>query len=273
MTISIFLKKETFILLVISISVLFGGGCRKKQDSLSFRIAVSPDDKKIAFIKGPRTSNPDNPFPDDRKSKLYILDLNDKTVISISSPARMSFSSLPIGWRPSINSPELYITTKTMEDPLERKLMRIVVKQENAHLETCECNMPDDVVSSLVWSPDGNTLLIECMTRLLFSYDGCKTLTKTSIGGFLSPSLPIWIDNDKVYAAEEEALLEITLNDKKPKLKRIIESDYNDVRVYGAMKGEPVYAIGPKIYRGDNIFFEAEKMPSFGFVNESFAAF
>jgi hypothetical protein len=267
--------KNVFLVLLI-IFLVFGNGCRKKQEVLSFRIAVSPDDKKIAFLKGPRTNAPENPFPDDRKSKLYILDLNDNTIVSTGLPDRMSFDSLSIGWRPLVNPPELYVSVRTMEEPLplERKLIRIVVEKEKALIETCECNLPYvDSVGALSWSPDGQTLAIACLTRLFFSYDTCKTLTKTSIGGFLSPRPPVWTNNDKVYVSEQEALLEVTLNDKIPKLKHIIESDDNDVRIFGAMKNEPIYTVGAKIYHGENLFYESEKIPSFGFVNESFAAF
>ncbi len=246
-----------------------GSGCERKRDVISLRIAVRPDYEMIAFVAGPNA--PGTFWPDPDKSKVYILDISNNRVIDVDLPDKMSVG-MSIGWRMGREPAELYVTAKTRREPLERKLLRIVLKENEPFIEQCKCKMNFlNSDGALSWSPDGNNLVIACLTRLVFSFDGCETLIETELGGF-APENPVWTSNECVYAKEDDALLEIALTNESIGLKRTVASGTKNIHVFGTMDGEAVYSIDTRIYRGETLFLEYDKPVRFGFTNEYYAA-
>lgn len=264
------MKIINIVLLVVLIAVAVTVcGCDKKKSVISMRIAVSPDDKMIAFAAGPKAH--DNIWPEAGKGKLYILDIAQRNVFAVNLPGELSI--LPLSWRPGTNPPELYTTATFKGKKLERKLLRIVVQKDNAIVEICPCPMNFlDVVGVSRWSPDGNHLAIVLPFQIAFSHDGGKTLIKTGFG--TCPTNLVWVNNETVYITDVNSMSEITVTNQSAEVKRTVTSDSkNNVHLFGKMNGALVYSVDTNMYCGDKLLLETEKHVRWGFVNEYYAAF
>jgi hypothetical protein len=264
------MKIRSIVLLAILITVAaMVCGCDKKKSVINRLIAVSPDEKIIAFVAGPKAH--DNYWPEQGKENLYILDRAQGNVFAVNLPGELSARSL--GWRPDKNPPELYTTVTSKEAKFERKLLRIVVQKDKAIVETCPCQIKFDIDNALSWSPDGNHLSIALLSQIVFSHDGGKTLIDSGIGGF-SAGIPFWVNNETVYFMDGNYLIEITATNQSAEIKRVVAfGSGNNIYLFGTMNGTPVYSVDTNMYCGDKLLLKTEKHVRKGFVNDYYAAF
>jgi hypothetical protein len=258
---SIHLKLEKLLLVIITLIAGFISGCRDKS-VIWVKVAISPDGEKLAFCAGAKSTK--GKWPDPRMSHIYVLDLLDFTSQQIKFPRSTLTLEGVTAWRPGTEPDELFVAASLIDEPNRPYLLPyglFCIKTTKPASVTYCCDLTEDrldPVFGLGWSPDGRILAVARLTGLYLSYDNALSFVRVPIS-VMGTDDCVWIGNEVLYVRDGHNIIEVDIRDGQPSSRTFVEGGKRLTRLCGTLNGKVVYRLDNDVYRGDKLLFHSDQ--------------
>jgi len=266
--------QKVMVLLLLAIGSVLGiiylDVYKENSIRIGFPIVASPDCEEMAFCVVPRRAGAS-------ERQAYILKLGNGITKAMPIPGSRSVTGM--GWRPGAPTPELFVTTHSVDPGVPSHILAVTVS-DGVSVALKDLSPDLIILGYLGWNPRGQILATSVAKigkshYLAISYDKGRDFVVTDIA--VAAGKFIWTDDDTLYAYGRNVdgkcgILELDVYLKKLQVSRIISPSEN-ARVVGKLDDKVVYRLDNDIYCADELIYHSNEKIGNAFACGSYVAF